>query len=276
MWRGRAAGRSIIQPDFDTPSVARMYDYLIGGRDNYSADREACAELLRIAPSTRELALVNRAFLVRSVRYLAEECGVTQYIDHGSGLPTPPNVHQIVQEIHPDAARVVYVDNDPIVLGHGKMMLEEDTATTAVILQDMRKTDAIFESEEVRRLIDRNKPIACLFVSVLHCVPEKDDPWKLVRDVARRLPSGSYLVISQLASDDPQLRSDITQFMRATTGGNWGEVRSLAEVNRFFDGLEMVETQAPCEVSLWRPDGELGPRQKTKEWVEFGGVARVP
>ncbi|MFD9427300.1 MULTISPECIES: SAM-dependent methyltransferase [unclassified Streptomyces] len=257
------------------PSFARMYDYLIGGRDNYPADREACAELLRIAPSTRDLALVNRAFLIRAVRYLAEECGITQYIDHGSGLPAPPNVHQVVQGIHPDA-RVVYVDNDPIVLGHGKMMLEEDTATTAVILQDLRRTDAIFESDEVRRLIDQNKPIACLFVSVLHCVREEDDPWTLVRDVARRLPSGSYLVISHLASDDAQLRADITRFMRAATGGNWGEVRSLAEVKRFFDGLELVQAQAPCEVSLWRPDGELGPRQATKEWVEFGGVARVP
>ncbi|RBL79415.1 hypothetical protein DDE05_58095, partial [Streptomyces cavourensis] len=153
-----------------------------------------------------------------------------------SGLPTSPNVHQVVQQFHPDA-RVVYVDNDPIVLGHGKMMLAEDTATTAVILQDMRNTEAIFESDEVRRLIDRNAPIACLFVSVLHCVPEKDDPWKLVRDVARRLPSGSYLVISQLASDDEQLRSDITQFMREITGGGWGEVRSLDEVGRFFEGL---------------------------------------
>ncbi|MFJ9688396.1 SAM-dependent methyltransferase [Streptomyces bacillaris] len=273
--RGRDAGRKAIQPDFSKPSVARMYDWLIGGRDNYPVDREACEELLRIAPSTRELALVNRAFLVRAVRYLAEECGITQYIDHGSGLPTSPNVHQVVQQFHPDA-RVVYVDNDPIVLGHGRMMLAEDTATTAVILQDMRNTEEIFESDEVRRLIDRNTPIACLFVSVLHCVPEKDDPWRLVRDVARRLPPGSYLVISQLASDDGQLRSDITQFMREITGGNWGEVRSLDEVGRFFEGLELVEAQAPCEVSLWRPDGEIGPRQKTKEWVEFGGVARIP
>lgn len=252
-----------------------MYDYLIGGRDNYPADWEACAELLRIAPSTRELALINRAFLLRAVRYLAAECGITQFIDHGSGLPTQPNVHQVVQEYHPDDARVVYVDNDPIVLGHGRMMLEEDTATTAVILQDMRRTDAIFESDEVRRLISLNKPVAALFVSVLHCIPEKDDPWKLVRDVARRLPSGSYLVISQLASDDAQLRTDITQFMRAATGGSWGEVRSLAEVKRFFDGLELVEAETPCEVSLWRPNGQLGARQQTQEWVEFGGVARV-
>lgn len=253
-----------------------MYDFLLGGRDNYPADRAACEELLQIAPSTRDLALVNRAFLARAVRYLAEECGITQYIDHGSGLPTPPNVHQIVQEIHPRDTRVVYVDNDPIVHGHGKMMLEENTASTAVILQDMRDTDAVFASDEVGRLIDLGKPVACLFVSVLHCLPEKDDPWKLVRDVSRRLPRGSYMVISQLASDDEQLRSSITQFMHRVTGGKWGEVRSLAEVNRFFDGLELVEAPAPCEVSLWRPAGELGPRQRTKEWVEFGGVARVP
>ncbi|MFJ4972495.1 SAM-dependent methyltransferase [Streptomyces sp. NPDC088755] len=264
-----------MQPDFSTPSVARMHNYLIGGRDHFRPDREACKQLLRIAPSTRDLALVNRAFLLRAVRYLAQECGVTQFIDHGSGIPAQPNVHQVAQEINPRDARVVYIDNDPIVLGMGKMMLEEDTATTAVMLQDIRKTDAVFNSDDVRRLIRLDKPVAALFVSVLHFIPAADDPWNLIRQTASRLPSGSYLVISQLASEDPQLRSDVAQFMLDAAGGNWGDVRSPAEVASFFDGLELVGAEAPCEVSRWHPD-ELGPRQRTTEWFGFGGVARVP
>ncbi|MFD6624294.1 MULTISPECIES: SAM-dependent methyltransferase [Streptomyces] len=268
-------GRDVIEPDFSKPSVARMYDYFLGGRDNYKVDRDACAELLRIAPSTRELSLVNRAFLLRAVRYLARDCGVEQFIDHGSGLPTQPNVHQVAQEVHPDA-RVVYVDDDPVVLGHGRMMLEEDTNATAVICQDLRKTEKIFDSPEVGRLISLNRPVAALFVSVLHCIPDTDDPWGLVRKVASRLPSGSYLVISQLASDDPQLRASITAFMRDITGNKWGEVRSVAEVARFFEGLQLVDDDTPCEVSKWRPDSEVAPRQRTQEWVEYGGIARVP
>ncbi|MYS56615.1 SAM-dependent methyltransferase, partial [Streptomyces sp. SID6013] len=115
--------------DVSKPSVARMYDHFLGGTDNYQADRDACEELLRIAPSTRELALVNRAFLVRAVRYLAHEHGVRHFLDHGSGLPTRPNVHQVAQSVDP-SSEVVYIDNDPVVLAHGRMMLAEDPATT--------------------------------------------------------------------------------------------------------------------------------------------------
>ncbi|MFJ9412621.1 SAM-dependent methyltransferase [Streptomyces sp. NPDC101227] len=261
--------------DVSEPSVARMYDYLLGGTDNYVSDREACAELLRIAPSTRELALINRAFLIRAVRYLAAECGIRQFIDHGSGLPTHPNVHQIAQGVDP-AARVVYVDNDPIVLAHGRMMLEENLTTTSVIGADMRDTAAIFASDEVGRLILPDEPVAALFVSVLHCIPDSSDPWKLIRDVAGRLPSGSYLVISQLASDDEKLRERVTDFMLETTGGAWGRVRSFDEVDRFFCGLELEKADKPVEVSQWYPDSDLYPRQATQEWIEYGGVARIP
>ncbi|MFI7100890.1 SAM-dependent methyltransferase [Streptomyces sp. NPDC050161] len=260
--------------DVSTPSVARMYDYLIGGTDNFSCDRKACAELLRIAPSTRELALINRAFLLRAVRYLTAECGIRQFIDHGSGLPTRPNVHQVAQDIAPDA-RVVYLDNDPMVLAHGRMMLQENLATTAVVDADLRDTDKIFENPEVRRLIRCDQPVAALFVSVLHCVPDRDDPWRLLRDVADRLPSGSYLVITQLASDNAALRREATEFMHRTTGGRWGRVRSFAEVDRYFDGLEPAECTAPVDVSQWHPDTDLSPRQATREWIGYGGVARV-
>lgn len=260
--------------DVSKPSVARMYDHFLGGTDNYQADRDACEELLRIAPSTRELALVNRAFLVRAVRYLAHEHGVRHFLDHGSGLPTRPNVHQVAQSVDA-SSEVVYIDNDPVVLAHGRMMLAEDPATTAVLDADMRDTEAIFDSPEVRRLLRSGEPVAALFVSVLHCIPGRDDPWALVRRVAERLPAGSFLVISQLASDNPELRAKITDFMADITGNQWGEVRSIGEVERFFDGLDLLETEKPVEVSRWLPDSDLAPRQRTEEWIEYGGVARI-
>lgn len=262
--------------DVSTPSVARMYDYLIGGTDNYASDRAACEQLLDMAPSTRELALINRAFLVRAVRYLAREVGLRRFLDHGSGLPTRPNVHQVAQDVHP-SARVVYIDNDPLVIAHGRAMLQENLSTTAVIEADFRDTDAIFATPEVKRLTEDGEPVAALFVSVLHCVPDNgDEPWQLIRDVAQRLPSGSHLVISQLASDDPDLRASVTEFMRQTTGDRWGRVRSTAEVRRFFDGLELVGHPEVTEVSRWRPDTDIFPRQQTQEWIEYGAVARIP
>lgn len=254
-----------------------MYDHLLGGTDNYQVDRDACAELLRLAPSTKQLALVNRAWLVRAVRYLAAERGVRRFIDHGSGLPTRPNVHEVAQEVD-RSCQVVYIDNDPVVAAHGRVSLAEDPATTAVLEMDMRDTDAIFESPEVTRLLRGDQPVAALFVSVLHCIRDTDDPWSLVRKVARRLPPGSYMVISQLASDDPDLRMRITRFMNEITGEKWGEVRSTNAVKRFFTGLELLEvdTQEPVEVSTWHPDSDLEPRQNPdSEWIEYGGVALI-
>ncbi|GAA4781782.1 SAM-dependent methyltransferase [Streptomyces ziwulingensis] len=254
--------------------MARMYDHLLGGTDNYQVDRDACEELLRIAPSSRELALVNRAFLVRAVRCLARDHGVRRFLDHGSGLPTQPNVHQVAQEVD-RAAQVVYIDNDPMVLAHGRMMLAEDPATTAVLGADMRDTGRIFASPEVRRLLEGEQPVAALFVSVLHCIPDRDDPWELVRRVADRLPAGSFMVISQLASDDAELRADVTNFMADITDGRWGQVRSIGDVSRFFDGLELLDSEGPVEVSRWQPDSDLAPRQRSEEWIEYGGVARI-
>lgn len=269
----RECGERLII-DLSKPSVARMYDHLLGGTDNYQVDRDACAELLRLAPSTRELALVNRAFLVRAVRYLAQEHGVRRFLDHGSGLPTRPNVHQVAQEVDP-TSEVVYIDNDPVVLAHGEMMLAEDPTTTAVLEADMRNTTGIFNSRAVRRLLRDDKPVAALFVSVLHCIPDKDDPWCLVRNVVEQLPRGSYLVISQLASDDAELRDSITDFMCEITDDSWGQVRSKSEVQRFFEGLDFLEESEPVEVSRWHPDSDIAPRQRSEEWIEYGGVARI-
>jgi hypothetical protein len=247
-----------------------MYDYLIGGTDNFAVDREACEELLRIAPNTRELAVLNRLFLKRVVRFLAES-GIRQFLDHGSGLPTQNNVHQVAQAVD-SASRVVYVDSDPLVLAQGRLMLETN-GRTAVVNADMRNTEQILAHEDVRHLIDMTQPVAALFVSVLHCIPDEDDPWELVRRVACELAPGSYLVVCQLASDDESIRDEVTEFMRRTTGGNWGRVRSFEEVRRYFDGLHVIDDI--CEVSQWRPDSEVAPRMATREWIEYGGVAKI-
>ncbi|KPC60987.1 SAM-dependent methyltransferase [Streptomyces chattanoogensis] len=257
--------------DVSVPSVARMYDYYLGGKDNYAVDREACDELSKVVPSTQVLAINNRRFLQRAVRWLARERGIRQFIDHGSGLPTQDNVHQVAQQVDPES-RVVYVDNDPIVLAHGRALLEENDHT-AVIQADMRDTEGIFGSPEVERLIDFSRPVAALFVSVLHCIPDSDDPGGLVRRVADRLAPGSYLVVCQLVSEDAATRDFVTKFMDESTHGQWGRVRQAHELAAFLDGLE-VEEPGLVEVSTWRPDADLGPRQLTKEWIEFGGVAR--
>jgi SAM-dependent methyltransferase len=262
-------------PDIDVnvPSVARMYDYALGGKDNYAVDREAYEQLEAAAPSTRPLAINNRRFLQRAVRILAEDYGVRQFLDHGSGLPTQDNVHQIAQRLDPEA-RVVYIDNDPIVLAHGRALLQENDST-AVIQADFRDTEAIFGHPEVERLIDLSEPVAALFVSVLHCIPDADDPWALVRRVTDRLPSGSFLVINQLISDDAETRRSITDFVVTSTQGKWGRVRERHEVEEYFTGMELLEPGL-VEVSTWRPDTDLGPKQQTDEWIEFGGVARKP
>ncbi|MFF7243474.1 SAM-dependent methyltransferase [Embleya sp. NPDC008237] len=259
--------------DVDTPSAARMYDWYLGGTENYPADRAACEELLKIVPSTRELARNNRAFLQRVVRVLAAEYGVRQFLDHGSGLPTRENVHQVAQGVDP-AARVVYVDNDPIVLAHGRMLLEEND-NTAVIQADMTDTAGIFEHPEVERLIRLDEPVAALFVSVLHCLPESAEPAAMIRRVAERLPSGSFMVICQLVSEDPAIRDGVSDFMAEATGNNWGRVREPAQVDGYFDGLTILEPGL-VEVSTWRPDSHVTARQQTDEWIEYGGLARIP
>ncbi|TPQ23504.1 SAM-dependent methyltransferase [Streptomyces sporangiiformans] len=262
------------EPNFDisTPSVARMYDWLLGGTDNYASDREACGALLEIAPSSRELALTNRAFLRRVVRFLADDCGIRQFLDHGSGLPTRDNVHQVAQRIHADA-RVAYVDNDPIVLAHGRTMLAENDQT-AVLCADLRDTDEILDHEDVRRLIRDDEPTAALFVSVLHCLPDKDDPAALLRRVADRLAPGSYMVVCQLVSDDARVREGVTDLMAGATGGRWGRVRSKAEVRTFLDGWELLDPGL-VEVSTWRPDSDLTVWREGNEWEEWGGVVRL-
>ncbi|GHK05188.1 SAM-dependent methyltransferase [Streptomyces sp. NPDC003753] len=271
MQSGRQLSTSI---DATVPTAARMYDYYLGGKDNYAADRAACEELDKVVPSTRALALNNRRFLQRVVRTLAQEYGIRQFLDHGSGLPTQDNVHQVAQRIDP-TSHVVYVDSDPMVLVHGRALLEQDERTV-VIQADMRDTDTIFTHPETRRLIDFSQPVAVLFNSVMHCIPdsETDGPPALVRRVAERLVPGSFMVMCQLVSEDAQVRDFVTDFMDQATQGHWGRVRQEKDVEAWFDGMDILEPGL-VEVSTWRPDSEVAPRQLTQEWIEFGGVGRI-
>ncbi|MFF4172497.1 SAM-dependent methyltransferase [Streptomyces sp. NPDC001744] len=260
--------------DTDRASAARMYDWLLGGTENFEVDRDACAELLRIAPSTQQLARNNRDFLRRVVRYLAVEKGITQFLDHGSGLPTQDNVHQVAQRVSRDA-RVVYVDNDPMVLAHARTHLD-DNARTMVVDHDMRDTQKIRESTE--GFLDWDRPVAALFVSVLHCIPDDDrrGPAAVIKAVSELLAPGSHMVICQLVSEDPAVRDGVTRLMEGATGGNWGRVREPHEVRRYFDSLEIVDPPGLVDVIDWLPDSPPPPKElRSTDWVEWGGVGSV-
>ncbi|MGC4942277.1 SAM-dependent methyltransferase [Kribbella sp. DT2] len=257
------------------PTAARMYDYYLGGKDNFAADRAAVEELDKVVPSTRALAVNNRAFLQRAVGALAKEHGIRQFLDIGSGLPTQNNVHHVAQRIDPES-RVVYVDNDPVVLAHGRALLVEDDRTT-VIQADMRDTETFFNHEETLRLIDFSQPVAVLFNSVFHCIPdsETDGPPAVVARVKDRLVPGSFLVMCQLVSEDPAIRDSVTKFMDQATQGHWGRVRQEQDVAAWFEGMDILEPGL-VEVSEWRPDDEQpAAEQLTQEWIEFGGIARL-
>ncbi|MGW2782175.1 SAM-dependent methyltransferase [Streptomyces populi] len=260
--------------DATVPTAARMYDHYLGGKDNYAADRAACEELDKVVPSTRALALNNRRFLQRVVRTLADGYGIRQFLDHGSGLPTQNNVHQVAQRVD-ETCRVVYVDSDPMVLVHGRALLDQNERT-AVIHADLRHTEEIFSHPDTRRLIDLSQPVAVLFNSVFHCIPdsETDGPLPVIRRVAERLAPGSFMVMCQLVSEDAEVRDFVTGFMDTATQGHWGRVRQEKDVEEFFDGMDVLEPGL-VEVSTWRPDTDVVPRQLTQEWIEFGGVARI-
>jgi hypothetical protein len=260
-------------PEIDTRtvSIARAYDYMLGGTDNYEIDRRAADGMEDILPGTYALTRNNRRYLERVVRYLAGECGIRQFIDHGSGLPTQNNVHQIAQEAGP-GSKVVSVEIDPVVLAHGrvKALLAEDDST-AFIQADAGDVDRVLSHPDVQRLINFDKPVASLYISFLHCIPDARDPRGVVRQMMDHLAPGSYLAISHLTSDDPQVREKVTSFILEATGGHWGRVRSREEVAGFFDGLETVPPGLVKAVD-WHPDGRE--ENQSEEWFEYGGVAR--
>jgi S-adenosyl methyltransferase len=264
-------------PDFDldtsTATAARMYDYVLGGTDNYLVDRQGAAHVADIWPEAFIEARSNRRYLERVVEYLAAECGIRQFIDNGSGLPTQRNVHQVAQEVNP-GARVIYVDNDPVVLRHQKVkaLLAEDQST-AFILEDARNVDRILDHPDTGRLISFDEPVGLLYISFLHFIPDGDNPFGLVRQIMDRLAPGSYLAISHLASDDPQAGRAVGDLLMQLTAGHFGRVRATTEIRTLFEGLEMAE---PGLVRTAGWHAEIPEELGDLKVFEYGGVGRKP
>jgi hypothetical protein len=259
-------------PDIDTKTAsgARVYDYMLGGTDNYAVDRLAANQVEDLLPGTKAMARNNRRFMERVVRYLAADCGIRQFIDNGSGLPTQNNVHQIAQSITP-GARVVYVDHDPVVLRHQRVNALAENESTAFILADARQVDKVLSYPETLQLLDFSQPAAALYLSFLHFIPDEDDPWGMTRRMMDRLAPGSYLAISHIVSDDLELRQTMTALARSNIKGSFGRIRKKQEVRDFFDGLELVEPGL-VNITAWRPDGRE--EEQSEQWIVFGGVAR--
>ncbi len=260
----REAGFRAEDIDTSRPHPARIYDYLLGGKDNYEVDRQAGDELARLAPEVRIGVRANRAFLRRAVRYVVGS-GVRQILDIGTGLPTSPNVHETADEVAPDV-RVVYVDNDPIVNTHSSALLGRSGATSTV-LADLRDPRAIVDHPDVRRVIDFDEPVALLLVAVLHFLTEEEKPREVVATLRDALPVGSFLVLSHATGDFADRSAAQAVYNKATTTLN---LRSRAEVERFFDGFDLLEpglAQAP----FWRPDAP--PPARSGEIGFYGGVA---
>jgi hypothetical protein len=241
------------------PNPARIYDYFLGGKDNFPADREVAEQVVAIAPVARDIVEDNRAFLRRVVRHLAGQAGVRQFIDLGSGLPTRGNVHEIAQAVAPDA-RVVYVDNDAMVVTHSRALLAGDN--TAAIEADLRDPDSVMQHPEVRELVDFDQPVALLLLAILHFVPDDQDPFGIVARFRDALPAGSYLAVSHGTRDIPE-RPDMSPEAMAEMGTKVERLyqlttaslvtRSRAQVERFFDGFDLLDPGL-VEIQRWRPD----------------------
>lgn len=233
--------------DSDVPSPARMYDYYLGGQDNFAADREAAEAVIASHPDQRQLARNNRAFLVRAVEHLAA-AGITQFVDIGTGIPTAPTVHEVARRTHP-GARVVYVDDDPVVLAHARALLAEDRAV-AVVEADMHDPGAITGHPDVTRLIDFDRPVGVLFVAVLHFSPG-DEPRRILDHFARRMVPGSFLALSAGSSEgltEAELTEIHDAYARTPRGGH---LRSREEITGLFAGFDLVEPGV-VDVSRWR------------------------
>ena len=252
------------------PHPARVYDYWLGGKDNFEADRRAAADAIEIFPKTVESARACRSYLSRVVRYLTAEAGIRQFLDLGSGLPSVQNVHEVAQSIAPDS-RVVYVDNDPVVLLHAKALLASSPeGATGYIQADLRHPELVLP--EAAQILDFGEPVAVMLLAVLHFVSDSYDPAGLIAALMDAVPSGSYLAIGHHTAD---IYPELTEFARYLSELNpdfAATLRDREQVTRLFEGLELVEPGV-VQISKWRPDSEVTARMPAALW---GGVARKP
>lgn len=265
--------------DVSVASDARMYDWALGGTDSYSVDLTALRPLHDLVPDLPQLAQENRRYLERVVHFLAARCGVRQFLDLGCGLPTPAarvgrrrfrHVHEIARDIDA-SSRTVYVDRDPQVWGHARIVLD-DGAGVAVVHADLTDTDSVFADPRTTRLLDLERPVAVLLLAVLHCVPDSADPAALVRAITGRLGPGSFVAVSHLVADDASMRHRYTGHMTRATGGRWGRVRERPEVDGFLARTDPVEP-GMVEISRWRPDSPAhGRTSMSRESIEGSGA----
>jgi SAM-dependent methyltransferase len=261
-----------VPPGVDTgkASIARVYDYWLGGSHNFLADRDAARVMISMEPNMRALAQANRAFLRRAVQFVTA-AGIRQFIDIGSGIPTQGNVHEVAQAVD-GQARVVYVDIDPVAVAHSQLILA-DRPGTGVIQADLRDPALIMGSPRLRSLIDPSQPAALLLAAVLHFVPDGDDPWQIVRSLLGELAPGSFLVISHATSDGRrrELVDAMAKAYQDRVAARWA-YRSQPEIERFFAGCELMP---PGVVPLpeWRPDEPPAVSGPAMSWV-LAGVGR--
>jgi O-methyltransferase involved in polyketide biosynthesis len=251
---------------------ARVYDYWLGGKDNFEADRIAGEQTIAAYPAIRASARANRAFLARSVRYLAAEHGIRQFLDIGTGLPTASNTHEVAQSVAPES-RVVYVDNDPLVLSHARALLTSSPeGVTAYLDADLRDTGDILDL--AAGTLDFTQPVAIMLLAILHYIPDTGEAQRVVARLVSAVPPGSYLTISHAASDiSPEEMAEMEQILNEHLGEGGRHVgRPREVVARFFDGLELVEPGV-VKVTQWHPASRIEAEGPTSLW---GGVARKP
>lgn len=260
--------------DTSKPSIARVYDAVLNGKDNFAVDRAIRDQLLEVSPYALDVPRDNRAWLIRVMRYLVDTVGIDQFLDCGSGLPTAENTHQVAQRLNPDAS-VVYVDNDPVVAAYGRVLLEEN-ANTKLVSADIRDPAALLALPEVSRFVELDRPLGLLLVGILHHV--LDRPYEVMQGYVAALPPGSYVAVSHFYNprDDSLVAKLAGQAEKVLLSGDLGSgrFRTRDEIMRFFDGLELIE---PGLVTLaeWWPDGppgEIGPHRRCM----LGAVARKP
>ncbi len=255
---------------FDTSKAhqARIYDYALGGKDNYAADRAAAEAVLKINPEMAFTARANRAFLGRAVRYLAAEAGIRQFLDIGTGIPTAGNTHEVAQAVAPES-RVVYVDYDPVVLAHARALLTSGEAgATEYIDADLRDVGTILS--QAGRLLDFTGPVAVTLISVLHAIPDADEPHAIVARIMDAVPPGSYLALSHVGSD--LLSPETRQGLEAVTDRMMQQgitYRTREQVARFFEGTDMADPGL-VRVEEWRPAGATADAERSSFWCGVG------
>jgi S-adenosyl methyltransferase len=256
--------------DTSVAHPARVYDYWLGGKDNFAADREAAERVLAATPGLRFRVQANRAFLARAVKYLAGETGIRQFLDVGTGIPAANNTREVAQSVAADS-RVVYVDNDPIVLVHARALLASSPqGSTQYVEGDVRDSGPILKAAAAT--LDFSQPVALMLLGIMHLIQDSEEPYRIVADLMHALPSGSYLALSHPAIDISATQAEAQRRYneRVSTPQT---LRTRDEVARFFDGLELVPPGLSY-VHAWRPDpGDLAPEETVSA---HGGVARKP